>query len=866
MSEKSIVENEEIRRNSPSIDRRSYLKTIGATGGGLAFGGLSLGETSVETARAAPTVLDDFEDGDIDEYTGHTANYAVEQSSGLEGNYRLKCSDPYDQLASTSTHGRGYRYEYRFIAGSGSGSKPGLLTCIQDGSNPVDSCYWLHTDVPNDNLVLFLRENGSSDRLDKVYVSSGLSEATEYRGVLELRSDTVKGILYDSSGNQLASTSEITDTTHSDGHYGFYTGAGQPAYYDYVTKEDLGGSSSPDSFVIDNFEDGGLSEYEHDPTRDGEATIVSSPTYNGSAALEIEGENAELISTSGLDAYPEAGDTFSFWVRSSGGGDNLNVTWGVQDHENRYLAKVKAETGSFYLFTTKGGDSTQHDYESGLSIAQDTWYEVEIDWATDGTQTVILYDSSGSQLSQISMTDTTWTSGGVGYDAYPSSGESAYFDYVTLEGSKKSSPSYRLTVDDFEDGNLSEYTKDGRDEPEIVSSPTYNGSYAVKLSYSGEGNLRIDSTDGLSRYPVAGDTFSYWVNLGYWNRFRYGVQDGGAGYEVNIMIDGDNSLFEISRGANSISLITFDASILPDEWLELEVQWGSNGRHTATLYDDSGRQLLQTSGSDSKFTSGGIGYICEEGTVYVDSVGITHTEALGSFENDADGWSCSDDHQHERIHRSQIPTGVTYDNHGMAVEGIGTTHPRITNTERCKCADFASNPHLYTDIVPRFNNSDSDVEAKFRLHRSDTDTVEEGPTVTVPQNHRSRVYWDTSELSTEALDNAEKLELVWYPSDQPPSTGDGSFDYDGFALIGDIRLNPSPSTCEGIACRNTVRNLELTHGKIVEFKPESRTASTEDGQVEFDDGTTKDYTFEIVGEEQYEYTIDGITFRTGGGW
>jgi hypothetical protein len=152
------------------------------------------------------------------------------------------------------------------------------------------------------------------------------------------------------------------------------------------------------------------------------------------------------------------------------------------------------------------------------------------------------------------------------------------------------------------------------------------------------------------------------------------------------------------------------------------------------------------------------------------------------------------------------------------------------------------------------------------LHRSDTDSVEEGPTVTVPQNHRSRVYWDTSELSTEALDNAEELELVWYPSDQPLSTGDGSFDYDGFALIGDIRLNPSPSTCEGIACRNTVRNLERTHGKIVEFKPESRTASTEDGRVEFNDGTTKNYTFEIIGQQQYEYTIDGRTFRTGGGW
>jgi hypothetical protein len=245
MSGKQTDRKPEVTKNSHGVNRRTYIKTVGATGGGLTLGGLGLGETSIETARAAPTVLDDFEDGDIDEYTGHTANYAVEQSSGLEGNYRLKCSDPYDQLASTSTHGRGYRYEYRFIAGSGSGSKPGLLTCIQDGSNPVDSCYWLHPDVPNDKLILYVRENGSGEQLDSVYVSSGLSEGTEYRGAFELQSDTVKGILYDASGNQLASTSEITDTTHSSGHYGFYTGAGQPAYYDYVTKESLEESSSP---------------------------------------------------------------------------------------------------------------------------------------------------------------------------------------------------------------------------------------------------------------------------------------------------------------------------------------------------------------------------------------------------------------------------------------------------------------------------------------------------------------------------------------------------------------------------------------------------------------------------------------------
>jgi hypothetical protein len=432
MSEKSIGENEEIRRNSPRVDRRSYLKTIGATGGGLAFGGLGLGETTIEPARAAPTVLDDFEDGDIDEYTGNTGNYTVEQSSELEGNYRLKCSDPYDQLASTSTHGRGYQYSYRFIAGSGSGSKPGLLTCVQDGSSPISACYWFHPDVSNDRLKLIRQGGDSDEELDAVSVSSGLSEGTEYRGVVELRSDTVKGILYDADGNQLAATSEVTDTTHSGGHYGFYTGAGQPAYYDYVTKESLGESSSPDSFVIDGFEDGDISEYDHDPEFDGEASVVSSPKYNGSHSLEISSENAELISTSGLDVYPSAGDTFSLWVRPSGGANNINVSWGVQNHDDRYYAKLKPERGSFYLFTYKGGSGSSQDSAGNLSLSQGEWYEVEIDWADGGSQIATLYNPDGTQLAQLSMSDSTWSSGGIGFDAYLSSGESAHFDYVTF--------------------------------------------------------------------------------------------------------------------------------------------------------------------------------------------------------------------------------------------------------------------------------------------------------------------------------------------------------------------------------------------------------------------------------------------------
>ena len=184
--------------------------------------------------------------------------------------------------------------------------------------------------------------------------------------------------------------------------------------------------------VVDDFEDGDLSEYSFDRGSTG-ASIVSSPTHGGSYALEYAGSYTEAISTSGLGAYPAAGDTFDCWVRTSGGANNLNFTWGVQDHQNRYYVKLYPADGKMFLFTYKSGTATSQGGNTGLSLSQDAWYRLEVQWATDGTQTVTLYDTGGTQLSQLSMTDSTWTSGGVGYDAYLSSGQSIYFDDVTIQ-------------------------------------------------------------------------------------------------------------------------------------------------------------------------------------------------------------------------------------------------------------------------------------------------------------------------------------------------------------------------------------------------------------------------------------------------
>lgn len=646
MSEKSTGRPGGKSRTVRSLDRRSYLKTVGATGGGLALGGLGLSETGVESARAAPSVLDDFEDGDISEYTGHTANYIAEQSSSLEGSYRLKCSDPYDALASTSTHGRGNRYKYRFVAGSGSGSKPGFLTCVQDGSNPINSCYWLIPDISNDTLELYLREGGSSTELDSVAVSGGLSEGTEYRGAVELRSDTVKAILYDASGNQLAATSEVSDTTHSSGYYGFYTGSGQPAYYDYVTKESLGsggggspgGSESPNGpdvsgggLVIDNFEDGNLKEYDivHDDSDDvDELKMSESTVYHGSYAVKVE-DYSYAYSSSGLENYPSRGSTVTCWMRGESG-SFMRLYYGGHNPSNcHYVNTICGTDGSVSMATNVDGSWRQKDngessYTSkGASIPTNEWIKISVEWKRDGQHTARVEDTDGNQIVKLSYVDNTYKSGGVGWmldcDAY---GYDSFIDSILITDFDDSGAG--VVVDDFEDGDLSQYDFDrGESGASVVSNPTFNGSKALEISGT---NTEMIKTTGLPNEPAAGDVFSYWVrgtggadliNL------TYGVQDHTNRYFVRVNLADDRlKLYQYEAGtAYLLADQTSGFSLSEDVWYEVEVDWRKNGRHIVSLNTGSDRITIEE--TDTTWMKGGIGYdvyVGDTGTVYIDHV------------------------------------------------------------------------------------------------------------------------------------------------------------------------------------------------------------------------------------------------------
>ncbi len=172
------------------------------------------------------------------EYSGHTSGYQVQSSTVLEGSSSLENTDTYGQLGHTSASTtRGNEYRCKVEAASGSAAEPSLLVGVQDESDPLRDCYWAFPDASSGTFELVRRDGDSSTILDSV--SHTFQEATTYEVALEYGQDSVKAVLYDSSGDVAAETATVSDSTYSGGTFGFYTGGGSPAYYDHVTERSL---------------------------------------------------------------------------------------------------------------------------------------------------------------------------------------------------------------------------------------------------------------------------------------------------------------------------------------------------------------------------------------------------------------------------------------------------------------------------------------------------------------------------------------------------------------------------------------------------------------------------------------------------
>lgn len=158
---------------------------------------------------------------------------------------------------------------------------------------------------------------------------------------------------------------------------------------------------------------------------------VSTTNLEGDTALQYSDNSspAWIFSTSGLPYYPSKGDTIrsDFYVTAS-----INqprpLAWGVQDSDNFYY--INARSDSFDVRKLENGNNTTLGGTSNFSMPQDTLVTFEVDWGD--TTTVTASDETGTSYGSVSITNTTFVDGGIGFGYYNSETTGVYFDNVRV--------------------------------------------------------------------------------------------------------------------------------------------------------------------------------------------------------------------------------------------------------------------------------------------------------------------------------------------------------------------------------------------------------------------------------------------------
>lgn len=208
-----------------------------------------------------------------------------------------------------------------------------------------------------------------------------------------------------------------------------------------------GGSATASGTIIESWEGGSIGSAWGGNT--GSFGVDTATASDGDNSLYYDGATVSgwhhLVSTSGLSEYPQQGDTFRWgmYIGPNAGGAVSVFTWAAQSATwapNGYGVRINRNPSSsntiqlekdFTAFSASSASTT-------APIPQSEWLTCVVDWADDGTMTFTLFDAAGTQLGQVSATDTTYTTGGLGFEASDSAGASPRFDAIQIDATSTS--------------------------------------------------------------------------------------------------------------------------------------------------------------------------------------------------------------------------------------------------------------------------------------------------------------------------------------------------------------------------------------------------------------------------------------------
>lgn len=163
-------------------------------------------------------------------------------------------------------------------------------------------------------------------------------------------------------------------------------------------------------------------------------------------------------------------------------------------------------------------------------------------------------------------------------------------------------------VDDFEDGNISEYSG-GTNEFSVVQSRTYNGDYALYSTAGSSHTITAGLNDGLENVPERGDTFyfAFYITNDYrdmrlfWSDGDYGIWRRGVGWD-----SGNGGEFRLYTPSGVSEVEPNNYSVPINEWGIVQVDFGDPVKaelYVAENYPNGSPEVSvsrsDTSGADS---------------------------------------------------------------------------------------------------------------------------------------------------------------------------------------------------------------------------------------------------------------------------
>ena len=202
-------------------------------------------------------------------------------------------------------------------------------------------------------------------------------------------------------------------------------------------------SAIPDS-EVDSFEqyepggDNNLSDNYFGDTGNFEIHTDSdpvSPIYDSTQSLHVEesdGTNVAIGSQTGLDNYPEVGDTFELYVYiQDATEENRAMAWyAVQDSsfstrpDDAYALRFDFSENVFELTRMENGNfNTVFDESVTWTDWDGDWLHVEVDWQNDGDHDILVEDLDETEIVSASANDDTFSDGGIGFGINSSGGD-----------------------------------------------------------------------------------------------------------------------------------------------------------------------------------------------------------------------------------------------------------------------------------------------------------------------------------------------------------------------------------------------------------------------------------------------------------